>query len=126
MKQIPENEANKQFRQKLHQEDIKATQLCFAERALLQTQNEFLTEINKESRARRLTRSNVLGKGKARIMLWDDLEAVRVELAAKEKEKEEKKARKVAKNTEKEAENAGKAVQNSGWRLPYMQRVYAV
>jgi hypothetical protein len=46
-------------------------------------------------------------------MLWDDLEAARAELAAKEKEKEEKKARRAAKNAEKEVANAQKAVKKA-------------
>lgn len=92
---------------------VNATQLCFAERALLQTQNQFLNEINNEGKVRRSTKSNVLGKGQARIMLWDDLEAARADLAAKEKEKEEKKARRKAKNAEKEVMNAEKAVKKT-------------
>jgi hypothetical protein len=114
MAQIPDNEANRQFRQKLHQKHINATQLCFAERALLQTQNGFLGEMNNEGKVRRSTKSNILGKGQARIMLWDDLEAARAELAAKEKEKEEKKARKAAKDAEKEAKTAQNAVNKTG------------
>jgi hypothetical protein len=52
MKRIPNNEANRQFRQKLHQKHINATQLSFAECALLQTQNQFLIEINNEGKVR--------------------------------------------------------------------------
>lgn len=120
MKRIPHDEANRAFHQKLQQKHINATQLCFAERALLQTQNQFLTEINNEGKVRRSTKSKVLGKGKARIMLWDDLDAARAALAAKEKEKEEKKARRAAKPAEQEvksAEKEAKAAEKKKQRL---------
>jgi glutamine synthetase type III len=111
MKRIPDNEANRQLRQKLHQKHINATQLCFAERALMETQNQFLTEINNEGKVRLSTKSKVLGT--AKVMAWDDLDKARAELAAKEQEKEEKKARREAKNAEKEVKNAEKEAKNA-------------
>jgi protein subunit release factor B len=50
-----------------------------------------------------MSKSNVQGKGHARIMLWDDLEAARVELAAKEKENEAREAKKQARQATKKA-----------------------
>jgi hypothetical protein len=64
IKRIPDNEANRQFRQNLHQKQINASQLCFTERALLQAQNQFLTKINNEGKVLRLTKFKVLGTAK--------------------------------------------------------------
>jgi hypothetical protein len=64
IKRIPDNEANRQFRQNLHQKQINASQLCFTERALLQSQNQFLTKINNEGKVLRLTEFKVLGTAK--------------------------------------------------------------
>jgi hypothetical protein len=57
--------------------------VSFAECALLHDQNQSLTEINKEAKVRRSTRSVVLGK--AKVMSFEDLEEARAKRAAKEK-----------------------------------------
>ncbi|KAI0580555.1 hypothetical protein Alg215_05131 [Pyrenophora tritici-repentis] len=59
-----------------------AAQISFAERALLKDRNRFLFKINNEAKARRLTRSIVLGK--AKVMSFEDLEEAKVRRAAKE------------------------------------------
>ncbi|KAK0302491.1 hypothetical protein LTR82_017856, partial [Friedmanniomyces endolithicus] len=69
-----------------------ATQLSFAERALLQEQNRFLTTVNNEAKVRRTTETEIIGK--ARVMSYEDLEKARRERAAKEAEKEARKAEK--------------------------------
>lgn len=88
------------------QKHINATQLCFAERALLPTQNQFLTQINNESKARRWTKAGVVGT--AKVMAWEDLDKVRAERAAKDEEKEAKRVEKEAKRVEKETKRAEK------------------
>ncbi|KAI1664788.1 hypothetical protein L13192_10907 [Pyrenophora tritici-repentis] len=67
-----------------------AAQISFAERALLKDRNRFLFKINNEAKARRLTRSIVLGK--AKVMSFEDLEEAKVRRAAKEEEAAAKKA----------------------------------
>jgi hypothetical protein len=52
-----------------------AAKISFAECALLRDQNQFLSEINKEAKVRRSTRSLVLGK--AKVMSYEDLEVAR-------------------------------------------------
>jgi hypothetical protein len=106
IKQVPDDEASRSYKEKLQQKHIDATRRCIAERDLLQIQNQFLTEINNESKVRRSTKSKIVGR--ARIMLWEDQEAARAELATKAKEREEQRARKAAKNAEKEAKEAAK------------------
>ena len=54
-------------------------------------------------------------------MAWDDLDKVRAELAAKEKEKEERKAARAAKNAEKEAKDAEKAVKKAAGKSKVTQ-----
>jgi hypothetical protein len=48
-----------------------AAQISFAKCALLRDQNQFLSEINKEAKVRRSTRSLILGK--AKVMSYEDL-----------------------------------------------------
>ncbi|KAF2022505.1 hypothetical protein EK21DRAFT_83215, partial [Setomelanomma holmii] len=62
-----------------------AAQISFAECALLQDQNQFLSEINKEAKVRRSTRSLILGK--AKVMSYEDLKVAREKRAAKDKVK---------------------------------------
>jgi hypothetical protein len=62
-----------------------AAQISFAECALLRDQNQFLSEINKEAKVRRSTRSLVLGK--AKVMSYEDLKVAREARAAKDKVK---------------------------------------
>jgi hypothetical protein len=60
-----------------------AAQISFAERALLKDRNQFLFEINNKAKARRSTRSIVLGK--AKVMSFEDLEEAKVRRAAQDK-----------------------------------------
>jgi hypothetical protein len=90
IKQVPNDEANRQYKDKLQQKLINAARLCFAERAILQGQNEFLAEINNEGKVRRPTKSDVVGRAKATA--WEDIDKARTELAAKKEAKEIKKA----------------------------------
>lgn len=57
-----------------------AAQISFAERNLLKDRNRFLFKTNSEAKARRLTRSIVLGK--AKVMKFMDLEAEKARHAA--------------------------------------------
>ncbi|KAH8688641.1 hypothetical protein GQ44DRAFT_803170, partial [Phaeosphaeriaceae sp. PMI808] len=52
IKQIPDDEMNRQHKERLQQKHIKATQLSFAERTLLQEHNRFLARINNEAKPR--------------------------------------------------------------------------
>ena len=105
------DEASRQRLQKHLQKLTNATQLSFAERALLQEHNRFLAEINNEAKPRRSTKSGILGT--ARVMSYEDLEKAREERAAKEAEKEAKKAEKEAKKAEKEAKKAAKEAEQA-------------
>ena len=89
------DETSKQRLQRRVQKLTNATQLSFAERALLQEHNRFLARINNEAKLRRSTKSGKLGT--ARVMSYEDLENARAERAAKEAVKEAKKAEKEAK-----------------------------
>jgi hypothetical protein len=60
-----------------------AARVAFAERALLQDHNRFLSKINGEVKARRSTKSLVLGK--AKVMSFKELEESRAKRAAKDK-----------------------------------------
>ena len=98
------DETSKQRIQRHIQKLTNATQLSFAERALLQEQNRFLAEINNEAKVRRSTKSQNLGE--ARVMSYEGLEKARAERAAKEAAKEAKKAEREAKKAAKEVEEA--------------------
>jgi hypothetical protein len=74
-----------------------AAQISFAERALLQDQNRFLSGMNNEAKVRRSTKSQVLGK--AKVMSYEDLEEAR----AKRKEKEKAAADKAARGRKRKA-----------------------
>ena len=106
------DEASRQRLQKHLQKLTNATQLSFAERALLQEHNRFLAEIKNEAKPRRSTKSGILGT--ARVMSYEDLEKAREERAAKEAEKEAKKAEKEAKKAAKEAEQAASGKSRRG------------
>jgi hypothetical protein len=90
------NEASKYRIQRHLQKLTNATQLSFAECALLQEQVKFLATTNNEAKIRRVTRSTIIGT--ARVMSFEDLEKARAERAAKEAEKEAKKARQTSKS----------------------------
>ena len=62
-----------------------AAQISFAKQGLLQDHNRLLAKINSEAKIRRATPSVVLGKGKAKVMSYEDLEEARATRAAKEK-----------------------------------------
>ena len=79
------NETSIQRLQRHVQKLANAAQISFAERALLQDQNQFLTRMNNEAKVRRSTKSVVLGK--AKVMSYEDLVAKRAEKEAKEQAK---------------------------------------
>jgi hypothetical protein len=56
--------------------------MSFAQRALLDDQNQLLTRMNNEAKVRRSTKSVVLGK--AKVMSYEDIEEARTKRAAKE------------------------------------------
>ena len=93
------DESQKQRLQKHVQKLANATQLSFAERALLFEQNEFLAKINNEAKVRRATKANIIGT--ARVMAYADLEKARTERAAKDAEKEAASKARKAKKAEK-------------------------
>ncbi|KAI4135222.1 MAG: hypothetical protein LQ347_000861 [Umbilicaria vellea] len=94
IKQVPDNETNRQHKERLQQKHTNATQLSFAERALLQEHNRFLAQINNEAKVRRSIKSDVLGT--ARVMSYEDLKKAKAERAAKKAATEAKKAAKEA------------------------------
>ena len=77
------DEISKQRLQRHVQKLASATRISFAECALLQDQNQFLSKINSETKVRRSTRSVVLGK--AKVMSYEDLNEARAKRSAKEK-----------------------------------------
>jgi len=83
-----------------------AAQVSFAECALLKNRNQFLTEANNEAKVRRSTKPVVLGKGKAKVMSFEDLEVARAARAAKDAVKNKGKRGRKRKNTEPEASGA--------------------
>ena len=111
IKQVPDDEANRQHKERLQQKHTNATQLSFAERALLVEQNRFLARINNEAKVRRSTESDVLGTVK--VMSYEDLEKAKAERAAKDAAKEAKKAEREAKKAEKEAKKAAKEAEDA-------------
>jgi len=60
---------------------LNAAQISFAERALLEDDNQLLVKQNNEAKRRRSTKSIVLGK--AKVMSYEDLEEARAKRAAK-------------------------------------------
>ena len=58
--------------------------LLDAERALLYDQNQMLISMNNEAKVRRSTRSIILGKGKGKVISFEDIEVARAVRAAKE------------------------------------------
>jgi hypothetical protein len=83
------DEMSKQRRERHVQKLANAAQTCFAELALLQDQNDFLTEVNNEAKVRRSTKSLVLGT--AKVMSYEDLEIARADRAAKDQAKAKRK-----------------------------------
>ncbi|KAI1560950.1 DDE-1 domain containing protein [Pyrenophora tritici-repentis] len=72
---------NKDRLQKRIQKLASAAKVLFAAQALLKDRNRFLLEINREAKARRSTKSLVLGK--AKVMSFEDLEEARAKRAEK-------------------------------------------
>jgi hypothetical protein len=58
------------------------TQISFAERALLEDDNQLLFKQNNEAKVRRSTKSTIVGK--AKVMSYEDIEEARANRAAKE------------------------------------------
>ena len=73
---------NKQRLQRHIQKLASAAQGSFAKEALLQEQTRFLSNINNEVKARRSTRSVVLGR--AKVISYEDLEKARAKRTTKE------------------------------------------
>ncbi|KAH6703056.1 hypothetical protein BKA61DRAFT_448673, partial [Leptodontidium sp. MPI-SDFR-AT-0119] len=90
--------------QKRVQKLANAAQVSFAECALLNNRNQFLTEANNEAKVRRSTRSVVLGK--AKVMSFEDIEEARAKRAAKDAVKSKGKRGRKRKNAELEASEA--------------------
>jgi hypothetical protein len=90
--------------QKRVQKLANAAQVSFAECALLNNRNQFLTEANNEAKVRRSTRSVVLGK--AKVMSFEDIEEARAKRAAKDAVKSKGKRGRKRKSTELEASEA--------------------
>jgi hypothetical protein len=61
-----------------------AGQTSIAYCALLDEQNSLLKSINNEAKTRRSTKSVVLGKGKAKVMSYEDIEEARAKRAEKD------------------------------------------
>ncbi|KAM3423207.1 hypothetical protein BST61_g657 [Cercospora zeina] len=89
-----QDETSKQRLRKCLQKLINATQLSFAERALLQEQNLFLNQVNSEAKVRRSTKSEIIGT--ARVMSFEDLERARAARSVKDADTAAKKARNAA------------------------------
>lgn len=94
------DEASRQRLQRRIQKLTNATQLSFAERALLEEQNQFFTEINNEAKVRRSTKSIMLETGSARVVSYEHLVEAREDRASKDAEKE---ARRIASEVKKAA-----------------------
>ena len=65
-----------------------AAEVSFAQQALDQDQIKLLSKMNDEARTRRKTKSEILGKGKARVMSYEDIEAARAKRAEQEANKQ--------------------------------------
>jgi hypothetical protein len=92
--------------QKRVQKLANAAQVSFAECALLNSRNQLLTEANNEAKVRRLTKPVVLGKGKAKVMSFEDLEVARAARAVKDAIKSKGKRGRKRKSSEPEASGA--------------------
>lgn len=75
------NATNKDRLQKCMQKLASAAEVLFAAQALLKDRNRFLLEINREAKARRSTKSLVLGK--AKMMSCEDPEKARAKARAR-------------------------------------------
>ena len=84
------NETSKQSLVRHVQKFTNAAQTSFAKGVLQQHQIRFLIRMNDEFKVRRSTMSMVLGKAKAKVMSYEDLEEARAKRAEKEAAKEAK------------------------------------
>lgn len=82
------DQTNAQRLQRHVQKLASAAKVSFAERALLQDRNRFLSKMNNEAKVRRSTKSEILGK--AKVMKYEDLEEARAKRATKVKAAEDK------------------------------------
>lgn len=104
---MDDTENSKQRFQRHIEKLTKATQVSFAERALLSEQVQFLGKINDEAEILKMARGIVIGN--ARIMSYKDLEKAGEESAWKTAEKDARKANNDAKKAAKAAREAGQA-----------------
>ena len=95
---------DRQRLQKHLQKLTNATQLSFAERALLTEHNQFLAKINNEAKPRRATRGKVVGT--ARVMSYEDIERAKAERAISEARKEAKSEARKAKKAKEDLSTA--------------------
>jgi hypothetical protein len=68
--------------------------------------NEFLAQINNEGKVRRSTKSDVVGR--AKVMVWEDIDKARAEIAEKKRVKETKRVKREKNKAEQEAKKAEK------------------
>jgi len=106
IKQVPDDEENREHKARLQQKHTNATRLLLAKYALLDEQNRFLAQINNEAKPRRSVKSDVLGT--ARVLSYEDLERLGEERAAKERDKANKKTEREMKKVQREAKKAAK------------------
>ncbi|KAF2855343.1 hypothetical protein T440DRAFT_504761 [Plenodomus tracheiphilus IPT5] len=84
VKQDPHDEISTTRHQKLVQKLANAAEVSFAQQALDQDQIQLLSKMNNEARTHWKTKSEILGKGKARVMSYEDIEAARAKRAEQE------------------------------------------
>ena len=77
------NNPNKRHLQRHVQKLASAAEVSFVQQTLLQNQNRFLSKINNKVKARRSTRSVVLGK--AKVMSYKNLKEAQAKRATKDK-----------------------------------------
>jgi hypothetical protein len=80
--QMTNDDSSTQRKERLQQKVSKAALTVFTKNALLRDQNRFLKGINNEGKARRSTKSKILGR--ARVITFEDLQIARAEDETKE------------------------------------------
>jgi hypothetical protein len=88
VKQDPHDEISTKRHRKLVQKLANAAEVSFAQQTLDQDQIQLLSKMNDEARTRRKTKLEILGKGKARVMSYEDIKAARAKWAEQEANKE--------------------------------------
>jgi hypothetical protein len=86
------DDSSNQRKERLQQKVSKAALTVFTKNALLGDQNGFLKEMNNEGKARRSTKSKILGR--AKVITFEDLQIARAEDEAKEAKKARQRLRK--------------------------------